>query len=148
MLAISKVFIIFSLLCLCWGKGIPSPSGFQNKSVSLSCRYASKQIQLMYQLKGKGRSFWIGQTQIYLLNYLLHLGVMLTIKKVFIILFLLCLWLQGRVRQFSKQMNKLSFQLSVHVCFLLGNFLILNEKQFCRAFVKCFVNWAIHLFSR
>ena len=41
---------------------------------------------------------------------------MLTIIKVFIILFLLCLWEQGTPWQFSKQISKLSFQLSsVHV---------------------------------
>ena len=34
---------------------------------------------------------------------------MLTIIKVFIILFLLCLWEQGTPRQFLKQISKLSF---------------------------------------
>ena len=50
-----------------------------------------------------------GQAQIYPLNYFLHVGVILTIIKVFIILFLL------------KKIRKLSFQLSVQkLCFLLG----------------------------
>ena len=48
------------------------------------------------------------------------MGVMLTIIKVFIILFLLCLWEQGTPWQFSKQISKLSFQLSVQVYSLLG----------------------------
>ena len=37
---------------------------------------------------------------------------MLTIIKVFIILFLFCLWEQGTPWEFSKQISKLSFQLS------------------------------------
>ena len=43
------------------------------------------------------------------------MGVMLTITKVFIILFLLCLWKQGTPWQFSKQISKLSFQLSAQI---------------------------------
>ena len=43
---------------------------------------------------------------------------MLIIIKVFIILFLLCLW--EIVGQFSKQINNFSFQLSVQVYSLLG----------------------------
>ena len=46
--------------------------------------------------------------------------VMLPIIKVFIILFLLCQWEQGTPWQFSKQMSKLSFQLSVQKYSLLG----------------------------
>ena len=38
------------------------------------------------------RPFWIGQTEINPLNYLLHVEVILAIIKLFIILFLLCLW--------------------------------------------------------
>ena len=44
------------------------------------------------KLKGEGRGFWSGQAEIYPLNYLIHVRVMLTIMKVSIILFLLCLW--------------------------------------------------------
>ena len=47
------------------------------------------------------------------------MGVMLTIIKVFIILFLLCLWEQGTPWEFSKQISKLSFQLSVQIYSLL-----------------------------
>ena len=64
------------------------------------------------QMKGEVRSFWSGQAQIYLLNYLLHVGVMLIVIKVFIILFLL--W------KFLKQINKLSFQLNAPTYSLLG----------------------------
>ena len=46
--------------------------------------------------------------------------VMLTIIKVFIILFLFCLKERGTPWQFSKQISKLSFQLSVKVFYLLG----------------------------
>ena len=45
---------------------------------------------------------------------------MLTIIKVFIILFLLCLWEKGTPWQFSKQVSNFSFQLSVQVYSLLG----------------------------
>ena len=45
---------------------------------------------------------------------------MLAIIKVFIILFLLCLWEQGTPWQFSKQISKLSFQLSFQMYSLLG----------------------------
>ena len=45
---------------------------------------------------------------------------MLTIIKVFIILLLLCLWEQGTPWQFSKQISKFSFQLSVQIYFLFG----------------------------
>ena len=45
---------------------------------------------------------------------------MLTLIKVFIILFLLCLWEQGIPWQFSKQISKLSFKLSVQKYSLLA----------------------------
>ena len=48
------------------------------------------------------------------------MGVMLTIIKVFIILVLLCLWEHGTPWQFSKQISKLSFQVSVQIYSLLG----------------------------
>ena len=44
---------------------------------------------------------------------------MLTIIKVFIILFLLCLWEQEVLRQFSKLISKLYFQLSFQIYSLL-----------------------------
>ena len=45
---------------------------------------------------------------------------MLTVIKVFSILFLLCLWKQGTPWQFSKQISKLSFQLSFQIYSLLA----------------------------
>ena len=48
------------------------------------------------------------------------MGVMLTIIKVLIILFLLCLWEQETPWQFSKQISKPAFQLSVQIYSLLG----------------------------
>ena len=57
---------------------------------------------------------------IYPLNYLLHMEVILTIIKVFIILFLFCLWEQGIPWEFSKQISKLSFQLSFQIYSLLA----------------------------
>ena len=46
--------------------------------------------------------------------------VMLTIIKVFIILFLFCLWEQGTPLEFSKQISKPSFQLSFQIYSLLA----------------------------
>ena len=57
---------------------------------------------------------------IYSLNYFIHVEVMLSNMKAFIILFLLCLWEQGIPWQFLKQISKLSFQLSVQIYSLLG----------------------------
>ena len=71
------------------------------------------------KVKWEGKPFWNGQAYIYPLNYLLHMGAMLSNMKVFIILFLLCLWEEGTPWQFSKQISKLSFQLSVQVYSLL-----------------------------
>ena len=51
---------------------------------------------------------------------------MLTIMKVFIILFLLCLWEQGTPWRFSKQISKLSCELSVQIYSLFGK---LKEKE-------------------
>ena len=45
---------------------------------------------------------------------------MLTITEVFIIIFLLCLWEKGIPWQFSKEVSKLSFQLSVQIHYFLG----------------------------
>ena len=45
---------------------------------------------------------------------------MLIVIKVFIILFLLCLWEQGTPWQFSKQISKLSFQLSFQIYCLIA----------------------------
>ena len=45
---------------------------------------------------------------------------MLTIIKVFVILFLLCRMEWGTPRHFLKQISTLSFQLSVQVCSLLS----------------------------
>ena len=48
------------------------------------------------------------------------MGVMLTITKVFIILFLLCQCEQRTPWQFSKQISKLFFQLSFQIYSLLA----------------------------
>ena len=44
------------------------------------------------KLKEEGMAFWSRQAEIYPLNYLLDVGVMLTVVKVFIIPFVFCLW--------------------------------------------------------
>ena len=53
------------------------------------------------------------------LNCLLHMWIMLTTSKVFIILFLPCLWKYGMPWQLSKQISKLLFQMSVGLYCLL-----------------------------
>ena len=77
-----------------------------------------KYILFLAKLKVEGRPLWNGKAYNYPMNYLLHGGLMLTIIKVFIILFLLV-----RIRkiwQFSKKISKLRFQLSFQVYSLLG----------------------------
>ena len=64
----------------------------------------------------KQDNFWMGKHRLILsLNYLLLVGVMLTIKKTFIIL-----WEYRTPWQCFKQITSLSFQLSVQVYYLLG----------------------------
>ena len=46
-----------------------------------------KYILLLAKLKGEGRPFWSGQAYVYPLNYLLYVGLILTIIKLFLILF-------------------------------------------------------------
>ena len=65
---------------------------FQNKLLGSSSKCVPKYILFPAKLKGEVRPFWNGKAETYSLypmNYLLHVGVMLTIIKVFIILFLL-----------------------------------------------------------
>ena len=76
---ISKVFTILCLLWLCGGIGNTTGS-FQNKSLSSSFKWVPAYNLFLAKLKGEGRPSF------------LHVGVMLTIVKRFIILFLLCLW--------------------------------------------------------
>ena len=46
-------------------------------------------ILFLAKLEGKGRPFLNGKPQTYPINHLLHVGLMLTNRKLFIILFLL-----------------------------------------------------------
>ena len=73
-------------------------------------------IECPSEVRGKILLKW---TSINLSSKLSLTQVMLTIIKKFIILFLLCLQKQGTPWQFSKQISKLSFQLSVQICSLL-----------------------------
>ena len=130
MLTISKVFTIICLLCLC--ENWEYPSSFQNKSVSSSFKWVPKYIRLLAKLKGEGKPFRSGQAHIYLLNYLLHVGVKLTIIKVFIILFLHSLWKYGLPWQFSKKINNLFFQFGLKVYSLL----VQIEKKRGRPFLE------------
>ena len=85
------------------------------------------------KLRGERKSFWSGQAWIYHLNYLLHARVMLTIIKV-----LPCYsYSAARNREhpdkYSKQISKLSFQLSVQVSSLLSQ----TEEQKKAFFEGC-----------
>ena len=86
-MTITKVFTFLCLLCLCGNKEYPL--SFQNKKVSLSFKLVPMYILFLAKLKGEGRPIWSRKTYIYPPNYLLQAGVVLTIIKVFIILFLL-----------------------------------------------------------
>ena len=61
------------------------------------------------------------------------MGVMLSNMKVFIILLLFCLWEEGTPWKFSKQISKLSFQLSFQVYSLL----VQNEGEKKVFFGEC-----------
>ena len=78
----------------------------------------SKHILFLVKLEGERRPFRSGKGYTYLLNNLLHVGLMLTIIKVFIIIFLLLEI--GNILAIFKTNYKLSFQLSVQVYSLLG----------------------------
>ena len=65
------------------------PGSFQNKLVSSSFKLVPKYILFQPRLKGEERPFWNGKARTYPVNYVLHVGIMLAILKVFIILFLL-----------------------------------------------------------
>ena len=112
------MFWIFCLLCLCGNREYSG--SFQNKSVSSSFKWLLNYILFLTKRKGQRKHFWSGKAQIYTLNYLLNVGLMLAIVKVFINLFLLCLWEEATPWQFSKQISKLFFQLSVQLYSLLG----------------------------
>ena len=62
---------------------------FPNKLVSSSLKCVHKYILFPAKLTGEVGPFWNGKAFTYPMNYLFHVGVMLTIKKVFINLFLL-----------------------------------------------------------
>ena len=86
-MTITKVFTFPCLLCLCGNKEYPL--SFQNKKVSLSFKLVPMYILFLAKLKGEGRPIWSRKTYIYPPNYLLQAGVVLTIIKMFIILFLI-----------------------------------------------------------
>ena len=72
-----------------------------------------KCIPFLAKLKGEGRSCWNGKAKTYPLNYLLHMGIMLTI-----ILFLLAGI--GNILAISKLSQYVLLQLRVKVYSLLG----------------------------
>ena len=109
MLINRKVFTILCLLCLCGNREYPG--SFLKKAVSSYFKRVPSKVREEAFLK------W---TRVDLSSNLLHMGIMLTIIKVFIILFLLCLWEQGTPRQFSKQIINISFQLSFQISSLLA----------------------------
>ena len=108
------------MLCLfCLYGNREYSSSFQSEAVSIKFFF-----QVSTQVKGKWRHFWSGSKHssrfIDLSSKLLHMGVILTIMKVLIILFLLCQEEQGTPWQYSKQISKISFQLSFRIYTLLA----------------------------
>ena len=77
---------------------------------------------LLAKLKWGGKPFLEGESTDLSskLSLTCEMGVMLTISKVFTILFLLSLWEEGIPWPFPKQISKLFFQMSVQVYSLLG----------------------------
>ena len=78
----------------------------------------SKYIPFLAKLTGERRPFLNGKAKTYPKNCLLHVGVLLTVIKVFVTLFLLVGI--GNNLVISKKINKLYFQLSVQIYSLLG----------------------------
>ena len=104
------MFTILCLLCLCGNREYPS--SFQSKAASIK-------IFLRAQVKWKGRYIWSGRKHSRFIIYLLHMGVILTIIKAFIILFLLCQWEQGTPGSFqNKSVNSPFIWVSGYILFL------------------------------
>ena len=89
---------------------------FQKQISKLFFQMSAKYILFLAKLKGEGKPFLEG-TSIDLSSKLslIHMRVMLTIIRVFINPFLLCLWEKRTPWQLSKQISKLFFQMSVQV---------------------------------
>ena len=70
------------------------PGSFQNRLVSSFFKWVPKYVLFLAKLIGEGRPFWNGKAYrliLWTISYL-HVGIILTIVKVFIILFLLVPW--------------------------------------------------------
>ena len=120
MLTINKVFTFLSTLLVWVGIGNTALEAFKTNEQS---RLTNECPTIFYswprQTEGKGKAFfeWKSINLSYVMNYLfiLHVGLILTTIKVFIILFLVR---TGNILAISK-ISKLCFQLSVHVYSLL-----------------------------
>ena len=125
MLTINKVFTILCLLCLCVNR--EHPGSFQNKSVRSSFKWVLKYIMFLAKLKGEVRPFQESSSMYSSSKLPLHVRVMLTTTKGSIIQFLgtLPVGIGNTLWQFSKQISKIFFQLSVQVHFLLDQ----TEKE-------------------
>ena len=86
MITITKVFTLLSTLPV-WEQRIPWQ--LSKQTGKLFFQTSAKYILFLTKLKGDGRLFWNGKAYTFPMNHLLHVGVMLTFIKVFIILFLL-----------------------------------------------------------
>ena len=81
-----KMFKFLSTLPV-WEQEIPWQLSKQTSK--LFFQMSAQVYSVPSQTEGEGRPFWNRETQTYPLNYLLHVGVMLTIIKLLIILLLL-----------------------------------------------------------
>ena len=112
------MFTSICLICLCRNREYLD--SFQNKPKRSCFKWKPKYSLFWAKLKWKGRLFWNEKIKSYPLNYLLPVGIMLAIIKASIILFLPCLWEYDTPWEIWKQINKISFQLSVQVYSPLG----------------------------
>ena len=96
------------------------PGSFQNKSLGSFFKWVPKYILFLTKLHGETRSFLEWASIVLSSKLSLTCRVTLTIIKMPIIRFLLCLLKQTAPWQFSKQISKILFEMSVQVYFLLG----------------------------
>ena len=116
MLTISKVFTILCLFCLCK----EYPGSFQNKLVSSSLKWVHRYILFLAKLKREGRAFLeLAKIDLSLKLSISCGGNFNYYKSVYDPIPTLIAGM-GNTWQFSKEVSKLSFPLSVQIFFLLS----------------------------
>ena len=124
---------MFTILCLlCLYENREYPGSFQNESVSSSFRRGPSIFCSWPNWREKEDlfNFGVDKHRNLLSKLSLTCRVILNIIKMLIILFLLCLWKQWISTQFSKQISKFFFRLSVQIYSFLGQ-TEEERKAFC-----------------